>query len=186
MPSGRKSRGAPTVFLCDGPGCWMVQDLKKCSKCRMTVYCSRTCQVRDWPQHKKSCRCNVAAQAVTGGETAIQRDLRNWVFRFRGTLQAAIMRGLNLKNEWHRIGRDGLLILLKHRPHENSGSRFFIVVAAVLPNDELLELPGLAHQCRHVLQIHVSERARLQEKHKGAADYASVFLVACDGARMQQ
>ena len=34
---------------CDQPG------TKKCSACKITVYCSVTCQTADWPQHKEEC-----------------------------------------------------------------------------------------------------------------------------------
>jgi len=29
---------------------------KKCGKCGIVNYCSRECQITDWPQHKKGCR----------------------------------------------------------------------------------------------------------------------------------
>ncbi|KAI0748203.1 hypothetical protein C8Q80DRAFT_723888 [Daedaleopsis nitida] len=29
--------------------------LKKCSKCKLTRYCSEKCQKRDWPRHKVTC-----------------------------------------------------------------------------------------------------------------------------------
>ncbi|KAF7336450.1 hypothetical protein MSAN_02299200 [Mycena sanguinolenta] len=31
------------------------QPLRKCSKCRSAFYCSKDCQIRDWPVHKKTC-----------------------------------------------------------------------------------------------------------------------------------
>ncbi|KAK7943092.1 MYND domain protein, partial [Apiospora aurea] len=33
-------------------------DLKKCSKCQTTLYCSRDCQKADWKSHKKVCNSN--------------------------------------------------------------------------------------------------------------------------------
>ena len=30
-------------------------DSLRCSKCRLTSYCNRECQRKDWPNHKKSC-----------------------------------------------------------------------------------------------------------------------------------
>lgn len=32
--------------------------LSKCSKCSFTYYCSRDCQVEDWPRHKLTCKCS--------------------------------------------------------------------------------------------------------------------------------
>lgn len=28
----------------------------RCARCRKTHYCSRTCQAKDWPQHKTTCQ----------------------------------------------------------------------------------------------------------------------------------
>jgi MYND finger len=33
---------------------------KKCAKCREVSYCSRECQTRDWPSHKKSCKASAS------------------------------------------------------------------------------------------------------------------------------
>lgn len=30
--------------------------MKRCSKCHDTLYCSRVCQLKDWPSHKTTCR----------------------------------------------------------------------------------------------------------------------------------
>ena len=32
------------------------QAFKRCSKCKSVWYCSRECQVGDWPQHKEKCK----------------------------------------------------------------------------------------------------------------------------------
>ncbi len=36
---------------CDKPG-----NHKKCGDCRTVMYCSRECQVKDWPRHKEKCK----------------------------------------------------------------------------------------------------------------------------------
>ena len=36
--------------------------LMVCSRCRITQYCSRACQIRDWPEHKTLCGLYVKAQ----------------------------------------------------------------------------------------------------------------------------
>ena len=39
-------------------GCNRIKErvaLSVCSRCMITQYCSRECQVTDWPQHKKAC-----------------------------------------------------------------------------------------------------------------------------------
>jgi len=35
--------------------CGSRENLKKCSKCQNTYYCSKECQVSDWKEHKKTC-----------------------------------------------------------------------------------------------------------------------------------
>lgn len=30
--------------------------LKRCTKCMKRAYCSKECQVKDWPSHKKACK----------------------------------------------------------------------------------------------------------------------------------
>jgi len=39
------------------PVCKIIQkNMKKCSRCRNTYYCSRECQTKDWKEHKKVCK----------------------------------------------------------------------------------------------------------------------------------
>jgi MYND finger protein len=44
--------------VCGNPG------LKRCSKCKMTYYCSRQCQVEDWKDHKDDCEANISLVSV--------------------------------------------------------------------------------------------------------------------------
>ena len=39
--------------------------LRYCARCRSAAYCSRECQVRDWPTHRTSCRCTASAATST-------------------------------------------------------------------------------------------------------------------------
>jgi MYND finger len=41
---------------CPNDGCRSSENLKVCSKCKVVCYCSRSCQVADWPNHKKYCK----------------------------------------------------------------------------------------------------------------------------------
>jgi hypothetical protein len=36
--------------------CGKGNDLKSCSRCKNVKYCSRECQVSDWPSHKTACK----------------------------------------------------------------------------------------------------------------------------------
>ena len=51
---------------CHGPGksqglftpssCYETKNLMACSRCKVVAYCSKECQLNDWPKHKKMCR----------------------------------------------------------------------------------------------------------------------------------
>ncbi|KAI9016850.1 hypothetical protein DFJ74DRAFT_678623 [Hyaloraphidium curvatum] len=32
------------------------KDFQRCSRCKLVLYCSKACQAKDWPEHKKMCR----------------------------------------------------------------------------------------------------------------------------------
>jgi hypothetical protein len=48
----------PIYAMCHVLGCWNLsrEALKLCSRCKIVSYCSRECQVKDWPDHKKNCK----------------------------------------------------------------------------------------------------------------------------------
>jgi hypothetical protein len=48
----------PTRVMCHVNTCWTTsqKDLKLCSRCKIVSYCSRECQLKDWPDHKKHCK----------------------------------------------------------------------------------------------------------------------------------
>jgi hypothetical protein len=45
-----------TLPMCHARGCRSGADLKLCSRCKIVSYCSRECQMKDWPDHKKHCK----------------------------------------------------------------------------------------------------------------------------------
>ena len=50
--------------------------LKACSRCRVKQYCSRDCQRRDWPDHKKTCIVPPTAAVAAAADIDIE-DLGN-------------------------------------------------------------------------------------------------------------
>lgn len=42
------------------------EDLKKCTKCRITSYCSKICQEEHWPQHKSTCKNHLKTSRASG------------------------------------------------------------------------------------------------------------------------
>jgi hypothetical protein len=55
MKSMRKETETRMICKVCGNCC---ENMKKCSKCKKTYYCSRECQINDWPEHKKICNEN--------------------------------------------------------------------------------------------------------------------------------
>jgi hypothetical protein len=52
---GRRVSTRPSGSECSGCGSDRGK-LLMCARCRLVKYCSRACQVKAWPQHKKACR----------------------------------------------------------------------------------------------------------------------------------
>jgi hypothetical protein len=62
----RKTEYMQKMFDCDDPSSdektckvcafYLFKQFKQCSKCKAVVYCSRDCQVMDWPTHKSACK----------------------------------------------------------------------------------------------------------------------------------
>jgi hypothetical protein len=50
-------RDDPISAMCHAGFCFSSQkDLKLCSRCKIVSYCSRKCQLKDWPDHKRHCK----------------------------------------------------------------------------------------------------------------------------------
>jgi hypothetical protein len=47
-----------TEARCHAGCCWSIpkEGLKLCSRCKIVSYCSKECQMKDWPNHKKNCK----------------------------------------------------------------------------------------------------------------------------------
>ncbi|XP_053406587.1 uncharacterized protein LOC123546263 [Mercenaria mercenaria] len=46
-----------TCAYCSAPGCY-----QKCSRCKEMFYCSKSCQIKDWPCHKGTCVKKLTAE----------------------------------------------------------------------------------------------------------------------------
>lgn len=57
----KEVKSVTRVGLCHNPNCSLPGHLVKrrkmlyCTRCGTTNYCSRECQVEDWPRHRKNC-----------------------------------------------------------------------------------------------------------------------------------
>ena len=54
--------------------CHKADSLLFCSKCQLTAYCSRECQVLDWKVHKKTCGKVIPALTKTVLDMIISDD----------------------------------------------------------------------------------------------------------------
>ncbi|KAJ7027013.1 hypothetical protein C8F04DRAFT_1123604 [Mycena alexandri] len=184
--SGNKEYDWAPVRFCSAHDCFKYQNLRECARCKCASYCSVECQKKNWKQHKLVCDHNVAQLALTpdGAEPLLQRNLRHWVARFNATLLNACIRALNLKEDWERIGQGALVLFMEPRPHHNLGSRWRIRNAGIFRNEDIEGVlqsigRGLVQEYRErLVPMHAKERARLQQSSGGAADYASIIILA--------
>jgi len=67
--------------------------LSKCARCRVVQYCSKECQIRDWPVHKAACKCRskvAAPERLLTFNESISRAQAG------ATFQATFQRGTTL------------------------------------------------------------------------------------------
>ncbi|EYB98470.1 hypothetical protein Y032_0131g1646 [Ancylostoma ceylanicum] len=79
-------------------GCFKSgSDLRKCSGCRMFVYCSPACQKKDWPMHKNECKSCKAHDGVSNEEIRLVMRLAvKWVSGDMGDTEAdGVVRSLS-------------------------------------------------------------------------------------------
>ena len=69
--------------------CGSEEALKKCARCRETVYCSKDCQTKHWQLHKETCRaCLIDEPSISAQDAAMLR-LRETATRLAAKAQAA-------------------------------------------------------------------------------------------------
>ncbi|EPQ56126.1 hypothetical protein GLOTRDRAFT_74639 [Gloeophyllum trabeum ATCC 11539] len=66
--------------VCEGPSCGKlegrdVERLSLCSKCKIAVYCSRTCQAASWKEHKEQCSSGSRVEQMLPSQAAIQEHV---------------------------------------------------------------------------------------------------------------
>lgn len=66
--------------------------LQKCAKCRSTLYCTRACQVADWPVHKTICRKPGAPNAGSASASVLSGSGDTYLHSFtkRGDVYAQL------------------------------------------------------------------------------------------------
>jgi hypothetical protein len=137
---------------------------------------------KHWEVHKPKCNHILEHIKRTPEEPLLDRHLRHWSLRFEATMLNACIRGLNLKHEWDRIEKEGIVILLQPRPHSHLGSRLHIHRAGVYKNEvihSMLDVLGVDAKHRdQLLPLQMEARQRLQERTRGLADQAYIFAIA--------
>ncbi|KAJ7254726.1 hypothetical protein C8J57DRAFT_1346510 [Mycena rebaudengoi] len=170
------------VSHCSMEGCIFRGPMKACAHCKSAWYCSVQCQKKHWELHKPICNQILEHIGHTPEEPLLDRHLRHWTLRFEATMLNACIRGLNLKHEWDRIEKEGLVILLQPRPHSRLGSRLHIHRAGVYKNEvihSMLDALGVNAEHRNrLLPLQMEARQRLQERTCSLADQAYIFAIA--------
>jgi splicing suppressor protein 51 len=67
MESSNLTSETPICTACKKSEPSFTKPLKRCGKCKITLYCSRDCQQGDWKNHKKVCNKNKDTGAGGGG-----------------------------------------------------------------------------------------------------------------------
>ncbi|KAJ6620497.1 hypothetical protein B0H10DRAFT_2021813 [Mycena sp. CBHHK59/15] len=177
-----------TTRTCDFADCENYEKLNKCARCKTAMYCSKTCQKSDWPNHKVMCR--LATQfpppAVGGDlEPALRRHIRLWTARFNGSLVCATIVALELNKHPENIDKVGLVITVYPRPHPEAGSRFNLVSAIVTPMGAMENIMALQDKQATsqntgptVIEVHKQQREALKKRSGGQEDFATVIVIA--------
>ncbi|GJE88909.1 zinc finger MYND domain-containing protein [Phanerochaete sordida] len=146
--------------------------VKRCSRCRLTTYCTKECQVKAWQAgHKNTCTLHKSIVDASGRELpepprgsdawlCLQEDkkLSAWLERWRHVLVAEAMTSLDLANHPpERVATHCMAVWIR----ENAGTKrkirdYYIEEACVMPVSELRaehpDLAGLAVDTAHDLQ----------------------------------
>jgi hypothetical protein len=68
--------------------------IKSCGRCKNVKYCSRTCQIDDWPSHKETCNTTLKKTKTKINKSAVSQTInRQWskeFFTSRHELQGRI------------------------------------------------------------------------------------------------
>ncbi|KAJ7058527.1 hypothetical protein C8F01DRAFT_1148462 [Mycena amicta] len=177
---------------CDRRDCEESDNLHKCARCKVAMYCSKDCQKMDWPHHKAVCKHSMEyapdPDPVTGGEPALRRNLRHWTSRFQGSIVCAAIVALDLYKHPKRIDEQGLVIKLLPRPHREVGARFELQAVEVLPMVAIKAIMSMedaqaksANPGPTLLELHKTHRDQLKADTRGQEDYATVVVIANNG-----
>ncbi|KAE9405094.1 hypothetical protein BT96DRAFT_916292 [Gymnopus androsaceus JB14] len=164
-----------TSLLLSCNNCKNWEKLQACSNCKTARYCSKECQKQDWELHKSACKLYTDSNTV---ESKLQRYLRLWIARFHVSLTHAIVPALELQKNPTNIDNFGMIIHLQPRKHRESGSRFTLQSATIVPMAQLKLLYEGAAGGNAILQEHARQRAALQKKSAAREDYATIVVIA--------
>ncbi|KAJ7723812.1 hypothetical protein B0H16DRAFT_1597999 [Mycena metata] len=126
-----------------------------CSKCQEASFCSKECQKKTWPVHKKICQMRkqtVAAMADTPSSATFppfairKRLLTDFIEVHECSFQSAFSSAMILEGgiDKFQFSERGVLVLLKYRPdcNENPSVAFSVEGAVMMSNAQLEALLG--------------------------------------------
>ncbi|RDB25158.1 hypothetical protein Hypma_007661 [Hypsizygus marmoreus] len=121
------------------------KNVKTCGECRNVRYCSKRCQAKAWPDHKKCCTGDVR-QAVAGDPvgTALLEGLTKWTNDWRDALQSWSLWAMNLHNyPEDRLATHIFVVELETRPgaRSTSSKKYFRMIGGkVMTREEVLQI----------------------------------------------
>ncbi|KAI0062879.1 hypothetical protein BV25DRAFT_1824917 [Artomyces pyxidatus] len=119
-------------------------NLRKCSRCKLTRYCSKDCQISAWRLHKSSCNAtarmlaNLASHPV---QSSLNDDLTKWLNIWKPLLHKTAPIAFNLTNSPPDcLATQSIVMQIERRPNPPSRAQSFrMIEGGVISNADWLD-----------------------------------------------
>jgi len=138
------------------------KNVKLCVRCRLVRYCSRDCQKKSWPTHKRFCSSEALDILAQDPALEIVHDaLSKWIYYWRETLHRWSLWALDLPNHPEdRLSTHCFSIQLEMRrdPPSVPGQSFRMVGGDVLTREEIISILVKLEMPQHSIHQWANDR----------------------------